>query len=377
MEDRRTRARSPPDLPEAEWAENCRGWARIRGSERRIEVAEGEIDQESDEQSIGRGNLRSGGCLYKGPSLPPGASHIDSASMSAEATFTSEGGKYLLAEALFSQHRYQIRCPTCQGTAQAPGFIKDQAGKSTKDGLNRRMWKCQQSNGRNSTTSCPRQTCTQFIHEARQTLDASQFQPVVRQVLQQAPHPGDVEALRTYLSPPPPALPVKRKALADLPNPRGDRPPPALHGPKTPGPRSRLPAQDWLPQAITVIQEQQRLLRQILQTIEPAAPPPCPSPPDEEIGVSSSPDPQVPSSAPTEEVASSSLPNPKTPEAKPDLPTLVARFCQASSAHDRRQIREQCRLAGSGKREFETLLQARRKPPPVTPPTPTPDASEG
>ena len=57
-----------------------------------------------------------------------------------------EGGKYHLAEVLFTTFRYQIRCPVCREQNQEPGFIRDQAGKPTQDGAKRRYWNCRYSN---------------------------------------------------------------------------------------------------------------------------------------------------------------------------------------------------------------------------------------
>jgi hypothetical protein len=85
--------------------------------------------------------------------------------------FVPEGGKFYLAEALFADHKYKIRCPNCVGTEGQPGFIKDQAGRSGRDGGPRRFWACQRSNGASQRqagkTRCSRQNCTAFIKLAQ------------------------------------------------------------------------------------------------------------------------------------------------------------------------------------------------------------------
>jgi hypothetical protein len=65
-----------------------------------------------------------------------------------DVPFTLEGGKYFLAEALFREYRFTIRCPYCQGSPGKAGFIHDQAGKSTHDGRPRRQFACQRTASR-------------------------------------------------------------------------------------------------------------------------------------------------------------------------------------------------------------------------------------
>jgi len=61
-----------------------------------------------------------------------------------DVPFTPEGGKYFLAEALFHQYKFLIRCPTCPGNPGKTGFIRDESGGRGKlDGLPRRAFSCQ------------------------------------------------------------------------------------------------------------------------------------------------------------------------------------------------------------------------------------------
>lgn len=98
--------------------------------------------------------------------------------------FSPEGGRLLLAEALFDEYKYLIRCPNCTGTPGQAGFIKDQAGKSS-DGLPRRQWACQRSNGTKVSLKarCQRATCERFIAAARQQLNPSAFNRTLKAVL--------------------------------------------------------------------------------------------------------------------------------------------------------------------------------------------------
>lgn len=104
-----------------------------------------------------------------------------------------EGGRLYLAEALFAAYPYTIRCPSCVGNEGRPGFIKDSAGKSTKDGLNRRQWRCQRSNGRgvDGSARCGRTSCTEYINLARGVLSAQQFGQVLKEVSDR--HPPSLE----------------------------------------------------------------------------------------------------------------------------------------------------------------------------------------
>jgi hypothetical protein len=66
----------------------------------------------------------------------------------ADVDFTPEHGKFFLAEALFDRYKYQIRCPSCPGTREGQGFIRDSAGNKDVQNKKRRQYKCQQSNKR-------------------------------------------------------------------------------------------------------------------------------------------------------------------------------------------------------------------------------------
>ena len=127
--------------------------------------------------------------------------------------FTPEGGRFYLAEALFAAYAYRIRCPACPGNPHRPGFIKDSAGKSTGDGLSRRQWKCQRTNGRATTgKDCPRVTCTQYIEIATHILSAEELEGIVTTVLAQ-PNLTSTEKLlvQNYFSPRPQKSPINRK----------------------------------------------------------------------------------------------------------------------------------------------------------------------
>ena len=123
--------------------------------------------------------------------------------------FSIEGGKLYLAESLFATWKLKIRCPNCVGNCLKPGFIKDEAGKGSKDGQSRRQWACQRSNGKGATTKCPRATCTDFIALATQQLDPAVLATVIADVF--AKFPPDQEQysnLRPYRSFLSPQLPV-------------------------------------------------------------------------------------------------------------------------------------------------------------------------
>ena len=113
--------------------------------------------------------------------------------------YAPEGGKLRLAEAIFNSYRFLVRCPNCPGNANKAGFIKDEGGKSSKDGLKRRQWACQMSNGRHTTQVCPRVTCTDYILLAQHTLSAASFKRVVRKVCNDSTLDKDErQAMRTY-----------------------------------------------------------------------------------------------------------------------------------------------------------------------------------
>jgi hypothetical protein len=116
--------------------------------------------------------------------------------------FAPENGKLALAELLFARHKYLIRCPTCPGNSHQPGFIKDQAGKTTSDGLTRRQWACQRSNGRLVAPRCSRVSCTEYIGIAQIVLDPAQFRAEVEEILdQQDSRDSRDTLLGTYLLP--------------------------------------------------------------------------------------------------------------------------------------------------------------------------------
>jgi hypothetical protein len=101
--------------------------------------------------------------------------------------FTIERGKFFLAEALFSQHKYAIRCPGCRGNPAKPGFIKDEAGSAGGQGKARRQWSCQRSNGKGITSPCSRASCTKYIEFAQQQLEPAQFNRIVSEVCARFP----------------------------------------------------------------------------------------------------------------------------------------------------------------------------------------------
>lgn len=139
-------------------------------------------------------------------------------STSLTTRYTLEGGRFYLAEALFDQHRFQIRCPNCEGTPGEPGFIKDQGGKGSPDGRARRQWACQRSNSKKTALlkRCGRVTCTEYIDLARQQLAPTQFQTVLAAVCQTVdstkPEHLALQGYQDYL------LTHKRKAEEDLPH---------------------------------------------------------------------------------------------------------------------------------------------------------------
>lgn len=101
--------------------------------------------------------------------------------------FAPEGGKFHLAEGLFSDYGNGIRCPTCPVTPRVHrGFIRDQAGKCTKSGYPRRQWNCQRSANTKAGTKvlnrCQRVTCTKFIELAREQLHRDRFANVIERV---------------------------------------------------------------------------------------------------------------------------------------------------------------------------------------------------
>ncbi|KAL8678299.1 MAG: hypothetical protein Q9224_007127 [Gallowayella concinna] len=123
-------------------------------------------------------------------------------STSIPASFTPEGGKFRLAETLFNIHKFSIPCPSCPTVQGKPGFIKDQAGKSGKDGLNRRMWKCQRSNIKHARTSCSRITCTEYIDLARRSLSGDCFSTVIQAILREDLPSVESQLIRSYIDSP-------------------------------------------------------------------------------------------------------------------------------------------------------------------------------
>jgi hypothetical protein len=119
--------------------------------------------------------------------------------------FSIEGGKLHLAESLFATWRFKIRCPNCVGNRLKPGFIKDEAGKGSKDGQSRRQWACQRSNGKGVTTKCPRASCTDFIALATQQLDPAVLATTISDVCARFPPDqeeySNLRAYRGFLSP--------------------------------------------------------------------------------------------------------------------------------------------------------------------------------
>ena len=115
--------------------------------------------------------------------------------------FSPEGGKLYLAEALFSQWRFNIRCPHCIGNAGQPGFIRDQGGKAPTDGLKRRQWACQRSNGRGIGKKCPRAACSAYISLAQTQLNTDAFAETLRGVcMKYDPSMDEHMALQAYLA---------------------------------------------------------------------------------------------------------------------------------------------------------------------------------
>ena len=115
--------------------------------------------------------------------------------------YTPEGGKLRLAEAIFDSYRFLVRCPNCLGNSTKPGFIKDEGGKSSKDGLRRRQWACQMSNGRRVRQVCPRVTCSDYILLAQRQLSPASFKRVVGKICHDSTLDRDQrQAIRCYLS---------------------------------------------------------------------------------------------------------------------------------------------------------------------------------
>jgi hypothetical protein len=116
-----------------------------------------------------------------------------------KSKFAIEGGKFLLATALFNAHGFDIRCPDCPGNRGKPGFIKDSAGKADKDSSARRFWKCQRANGTRTPQSCTRVSCTQYIELAISQLGPDLVGKIVASVCRQ--HPPDQDtygSLKAY-----------------------------------------------------------------------------------------------------------------------------------------------------------------------------------
>lgn len=99
--------------------------------------------------------------------------------------YTIEGGKRYLAEELHES--FSLYCPACTNQ----GFIRDQAGKSTKDGLKRLQFKCKWSNSvqcrQTTLESCPRLSVSRLIDVAKGQLGDQQFRNVVERVCQRHP----------------------------------------------------------------------------------------------------------------------------------------------------------------------------------------------
>jgi len=100
--------------------------------------------------------------------------------------YAIEGGKLYLAEALFSQYKYIIRCPSCPGVPGKPGFNLDSAGKPDASGLRRRAWSCTWSNSskarRSGQHKCRRLQVSDFITLAKNSLEESDFAYVLHEV---------------------------------------------------------------------------------------------------------------------------------------------------------------------------------------------------
>ena len=124
-----------------------------------------------------------------------------SSSSPSTAGFSPEGGKLYLADALFVSFRYNIRCTHCAGNPGQPGFIRDQGGKAPADGLKRRQWACQRSNGRSVTDRCPRVSCDGYIRVAHDQLALNLFAATLAAVcLQYDTILEENMALRGYLT---------------------------------------------------------------------------------------------------------------------------------------------------------------------------------
>lgn len=107
-------------------------------------------------------------------------------SVPAMPEYAPEGGKLELATKLFETCRYRIRCPRCAGNRSKPGYIRGTAG-STVDGLPRRYWDCQYSNGRGAKRKCKSVPCSEFIELAKEQLPPSVFEGVAQAVLRTVP----------------------------------------------------------------------------------------------------------------------------------------------------------------------------------------------
>ncbi|KAL8684403.1 MAG: hypothetical protein Q9224_006374 [Gallowayella concinna] len=279
------------------------------------------------------------------------------------AGFTPEGGKFHLAEALFDAHKYSIPCPSCPTVRGKPGFIKDQAGRSPKDGLSRRMWKCQHSNARGSAVDCPRKTCTEYINLARRKLDGDRFIAVVRTLLRRELPPAYSQLVGSYLgshvvvpdsqpassstlmslssSSDPESISISEK-FPDTIKPREKRPV-AEGWEEPPSKRERLQTEipDWptaldlLRQSVTqaielTIQRWGELYELAPVILSPVSPP------------------------------SKGEPKSSTPDGPQDTSELARDFQQSTSTEDRNAIRRRVKALG-GKREFEAQLKRQRQ----------------
>lgn len=135
--------------------------------------------------------------------------------------YAVEGGKLYLAEALFSEFKYIIRCPRCVGIPGKPGFNLDSAGKSDILGLPRRAWACTWSNSskarRTGQPRCQRVQVNDLIHLAREAVPKSAFEAVVDRVCQRPTLDEEQRSvLRSYIIIPTLLQPTLSSQLAPL-----------------------------------------------------------------------------------------------------------------------------------------------------------------
>jgi hypothetical protein len=119
--------------------------------------------------------------------------------------FATEGGRQVLAQALFDSFKNRIRCPTCPGNKGNPGFTLDSAGKCSKEGRSRRYFSCQLSGGAGSKTGCRRASCSKYIQLASEQLKAAEFADTVRRIQARFEEGSEQhQTLGTYLASGPP-----------------------------------------------------------------------------------------------------------------------------------------------------------------------------